>query len=347
MGSEPLSFGKVRDALLVVVALACVLCLAACASEDVAAKVGDEVISESSVTDYTADYRADKGLDNDADWAAYLADEGLTAKTWREQVVRMFAERMLVERKAQDLGIVADESYIDSQIEADVEAYGGRAEYEAALDAKGTNEAEQRDYYKLESLEMQLFAAELDLDDADTEKMVQEYMSKNLGDRVLRRYSVIVFDADDEKLAQGCLDELKSLKGEELRTRFAELARKYSTDEASAARDGDAGWNYGYSLVNEGEYVTLDEGELYGKLFAIADAEGAPSQYEIMLCTKKFAFTDEVTFADIDDEDLKAYVLQQASASRWAELSSDYLSNLIDAAQVQVRAMPAGLPYDV
>ena len=345
---EVLSKRSLAGVVLALMLAVCAMCLGACASQEaVAAKVGDTVITEAEVTEYTADFRTRNGLQNDADWSSYLSGVGLTAKTWREQVIGTKSERILIEQKAKQLGITADESLVDKEIESDIGSYGGREQYEAALAAAGTTEEEQRETYRFANIEQQVLMAELDIDDQVSEQMAQEFIESSLADRVLRRYSVIVFDSAHQTDAQACLDELKGLQADALTQRFAQMARERSIDEASAARDGDAGWNFGYTLRNGDEYVTLDEGQLYDKLFEVLDENGSVSKYEILLCTKKFAFESGVTYADIDEEDLKAYVLQQASTAHWSSLMSDYINKLREEAQVQVHAMPSGLPYDV
>ena len=113
---------------------------AAVSSGPIAAYVGDQVIYEDQVSDYTTEFRAANGLEDDAKWKNYLASAGLTGKTWREDVIRQKADRMLIEQKAAELGINADQSFVEEQIAA-ARARSGVGdddrECEAYLEAKG------------------------------------------------------------------------------------------------------------------------------------------------------------------------------------------------------------------
>lgn len=348
-----------RRILPVVLVTALCLCLAllctGCSGDEqnTAAKFGDHTISEDEVTSYTDEFRAENDLTDDVAWAQYLRGNALTGKTWREQAIRTLADRLLIEDKAKELGISADEDEVSARISQAKQQAGVADDDDAAwsdyLSSHGTTPEKIREDYEFTSVEEQVFRKELNFDDELEAQMCDDYISQNLSDRVVRRYSAIVLDKKDKAKGQELLGQLKGLSGSALSDKFSELAKANSADSESAALGGDIGWDFTYS---EGvidpkakvRYAQLKEGELYPKLVKGTDG------YRIMLCTGVVRFAETPKYEQLPDESsstIRQVIEQLTLASTWAGKCQEYLRNLEDDANIQVAEMPSGLSYDL
>lgn len=338
--------------------LACVCTGCSGSDQNVAAKFGDHTISEDEVTSYTDDFRAQNGLADDANWVQYLQGNSLTGKTWREQAVRTLAERVLVEDKAKELGVSANEDDVNSQLSKAKQQAGVAEDDDSAwseyLSARGTTPDKYRENLEFTSVEQQVLRKELNFDDALEEEMCDDYIKTNLADRVVRRYSAIVLERTDKDKGEQLLNELKRLSGDELESRFAELAQENSTDTESSQIGGDIGWDFTYSegLVDpkaKVRYSKLKAGELYPKLVKGTTTDGA-KVYRIMFCTGVVNFEQTPKFSQLPDENsstIRSVVEQLTLATKWAGKCQEYLENLVNDANIQVAEMPSGLSYDL
>lgn len=341
--------------LVAALCLCAALAMAGCSTDDsnVAARFGDHTISEDEVTSYTDDFRAQNDLTDDVTWAQYLRGNALTGKTWREQAIRTLADRLLIEDKAKELGISANEDDVNSRISQAKQQAGIAEDDDSAwsdyLSQRGTTPDKFKEDYEFTSVEEQVFRKELNFDDELEAEMCDDYISQNLSDRVVRRYSAIVLGKKDKAKGQELLAELKGLSGNELSTRFSELAKANSTDSESAALGGDIGWDFTYS---EGvidpkakvRYAQLKEGELYPKLVKGTDG------YRIMLCTGVVRFAETPKYEQLPDENsstIRQVIEQLTLASTWAGKCQEYLRNLENDANIQVSEMPSELSYDL
>ena len=327
-------------------ALAAVLCVcgvAGCAggSADVAASCDSFTITEQQVSDYTAQFRATNGYEDDAAFATYLVTQSLDTAGWRDEVIRALAERELIQQKADELGIPADETAVDQAVEAARMSYDSDEEWAAALESWGMTEDEYRSNCELANVETQVLQQELDTDATVSDDAAQSYIESSLMDRVTRSYAVISFASESD--AQAALDELSGLEGDALKARFDEIAAAQSdalTDEYS----GSLGWDLAYdasTFIEGDDNLKLQPGDLYKKIIADGDV------YRLYMCTGRFAFETGVTFDAIEDESLKSYITSAAVSSVLATEAQQYLYELVDAAGVQVHQMPDDVDYNV
>ncbi len=323
-------------------------CVTGCSSEETAAKYEGGTIAEAQVTAYTEQYRAENDLEDDVAWSQYLVNSGQDASTWRESAIRQLVQKDLVQKKAEELGISADESVVEEQISADKKSAGvdesDDSAWETYLADQGKTPQGVRESYEFSSIEQQVFTSELNLTSELEEEMCDEYIAGSLADQIVHRYSCLVFTNKTD--AQKTLDSLLKLKSDELASEFESLiAESTTTLESTGAVSCDLDWDFIYSegVVDPKiklRKANLSPGQLYQKVLKGTDG------YRVILCTGKGDFYKTPKYSQIQDEDLKSVIHRLTLASTWASKCQQYLNELVEAADVQVSTVPEGLPYD-
>ncbi|MDO4502603.1 MAG: SurA N-terminal domain-containing protein [Coriobacteriia bacterium] len=332
-----------RGACLGAGALLCAsLALTGCSADSsspTAATFGSNVITEQQISDYTDQARVDAGCDDDKAWEEYLAANGYTQTTWREEAIRSLATRTLVEERAAELGITADQATVDRSIQQlrDSQHLQTDEDWKAYLERKGTTEEQLRDKYAFASVQQQVISKEAGLDSKQTEEAVDQYVKQNLGDRVIRKFSVVSFPSDQKKQAAAFLAECKKLDPSKRAERFQQKADEL----AKTAKDlpqGDLGWNLGYNLegiLNMDTVLTIHPNDPY------PDVASNDGSYQIYLCTGEYVFTKDSRYQNLPDDSLRETVRTAALATSWSTVASTYLAQLVDSANVQVVKTPS------
>ena len=335
-----------RRTLVALTLMALALCCWGCQDDSsIAAKYDGGTISESAVTAYTQEFRKAHGYEGEKEWAEYLVDEDLTPEMWREQVIASMVDDRLFARKAEELGIKVDEERLRQQEESDRESSGTLGDDEAwarYLDAHGSSVERYRENLEKASLKQQVLSHEVQLDALEDQDKINEYMAKNLGARVVKRYRALLFKS--KEAAEGALTAMAGLEGDELSRAFDGWVERDDSDSSTAENGGDIGWDIATDLGSI-QYDLNEEDVAAGSLSAKAHDTG--DGYLVLLCTNEFVFHVDTTYDGLPDDELKAYILQSANYAYWAELSNEYLVKQREEANVMVRQMPKGLPYDV
>ena len=337
---------------LVLVFVACMLCLPACSQQQQpAARFGNHTISEDEVATYTQQYRSENGLEDDVSWANYLATSALTTQTWRERVIRQLADQALIEDKAAELGITVNAEDVDKFVAQQKTRAGVADNDEQAwieyLSQHGLSVEGIMERAEFNSLEQQVFKSELDFSQELENEMCNDYIKVNLADQVVRRYYAVEFEKNDKDQARMCLDDLTALEGAALVERVKELASEHRIPQPLIAEDGDMGWDFLYSEALADpklklRHAKLEAGTLFPKLLKGTDA------YRVVCCAERHEFVDNgMRYEKIESESLKETISSLTMASSWAAKCMQYMSDLEEAANIQVSQMPSGLPYDV
>jgi len=343
---------QVRIVVIAAVAMAVMFLMGGCSSGTggVAARFTGHEITESQVEEYTQNFRNTGDLTDDAQWQAYLESAGLTVTTWREQAIRTLADQALVSDKAAELGLTADAAQVEERIAQAQRAAGidpgDDAAWDAHLQKLGQTPESYREQCEFNVLEQQVFVKELDFTDKAQDELCDEYIHKNLGDQVLRRYVAIEYPLDAAAEAEECLAELRGLEGDGLVKRFAELAKETQKQSTSTLADGDIGWDFMYDEQTidpdtKLRSALLKPGELYAHVLKGSDA------YRVVMCAERVEVTGDVTFASLQSDSFKECIEGLVKTTLWAEQCNEYLAKLEQEANIQVSAMPSGLSYDV
>ncbi len=345
----------VKSVALMALAALCCMAIAACGKQNtapsssdatlnmadtsggVAATVGDAQIGENAVTAYIEAIRSSQGLEDDAAWAQWLVDNGLTPSDVRSQVIQSFEQMVLLRQAAADQGVTVNSDDIDSQIETLKSMYGGEDSWNQVLESSGISEEYYRNMLELQSLQSGLsdkVTADVTASDADLLAQVQQNLSTLNG---AKRSSHILFSSDDEATAQQVLDQLNAGT-----ISFEDAAAQYSIDTGSASKGGDVGWDKttGFVQAYQEALDKLSPGEMSGLV---------TSNYgiHIIKCTDQFAVVGDLTsLSQVPSdllESLRSSADQQAKSQAYSTWMQDYQSK----AKIKVNDMPKNLPYDV
>lgn len=342
-----------RTMLLVGALSACVCGLVACsesnASSGVAATVNGQEISEQAVTDEVAHIRAQSGLSDKDQWGKFLVQNDMTPESVRENVIDTMVEKKLIKDACADLDIVIEDSEVDEAINSFKENYQSDESWKNALEQAGFTEESYRDNINGSMAEKKVgehFEEQVEVTDEDYVSSAKTYASYYDG---AKRSSHILFKVEDANDTEA-VDNART-QAEEVLARindgsldFAAAAAEYSGDEGSAENGGDVGWDKLNSFVDE--YTdALSDLEL-GQV-----SEPVESQYgfHIIKVTEVFDApeADDITSMDQIPEAFRQNIQDMAVSVKANTLYTDWLAEVKEGAEIDIKPMPKGLPYDI
>ena len=323
---------------------ACVWSLAACTSGDqasgdsgaVAATVGDVPISEDTVTKYIESIRSQMGVTDEDSWGNWLAQNGYTPESVREEVVNSYVQRELIKKGADERGITVDSTEVDGYVDQMKQNYDTDEKWQEALTQAGMTEDEYRSEIELQLKNrglLESFASDEEPSEEDLLQYAQMYATTYDG---AKRSSHILFDSGDEATAREVLDKLNA--GE---LDFAEAAKEYSKD-GSASDGGDVGWDKTSSFVEE--YQTALDGLEKDQMSGLVTSTYG---IHIIKCTDVFTAPEEVTSLDQIPSDWVDSIKSSLKSQKQSEAYQQWLEEYKESSDVVINPMPEGLPYAV
>lgn len=323
---------------------ACVWSLAACTSGDqasgdsgaVAATVGDVPISEDTVTKYIESIRSQMGVTDEDSWGNWLAQNGYTPESVREEVVNSYVQRELIKKGADERGVTVDSAEVDGYVDQMKQNYDTDEKWQEALTQAGMTEDEYRSEIELQLKNrglLESFASDEEPSEEDLLQYAQMYATTYDG---AKRSSHILFDSGDEATAQEVLDKLNA--GE---LDFAEAAKEYSKD-GSASDGGDVGWDKTSSFVEE--YQTALDGLEKDQMSGLVTSTYG---IHIIKCTDVFTAPEEVTSLDQIPSDWVDSIKSSLKSQKQSEAYQQWLEEYKESSDVVINPMPEGLPYAV
>jgi parvulin-like peptidyl-prolyl isomerase len=205
-------------------------------SGDVAAKVNSQKITIKQLDAEIAKIKLQNPQIFDA------ANGGMDEDLVRKQLLDELINRVLIQEAAEKEGVKASDEDVQTQIDSIKAGYPDDAGFEDALKSAGYTLDSLKEQIKYDLYAQGLISAKVP-DDSVTAEEIQKYYDENKAnyvDAAGKKASHILFAAEDKKKAQSVLADLK--KSTDLEKDFAEAAKKYSTDTASATNGGDLGW---------------------------------------------------------------------------------------------------------
>ena len=332
-----------RAAAAATFAIACVVGVSACSSVDagsdsVAATVNGVEIKEQTITDYIQDFREVQNLSEDDTWAAWMAQYGYTPETVREQVLDQYIDDELTKQAAEENSVTVTDEEVQEQVDMMRANYGDDAAWESALTQAGVTEEQYRDNLRSAMLDKRLEETVIDENAGPTDEEILDYVKAYApAFSGAKRSSHILFNSGDEATAQQVLDQINNGEVE-----FADAAKEYSTDTASAENGGDVGWDLLNQFVTE--YTTalgeLEEGQVSG---LVTSEFGI----HIIKCTEVYEAPEEVTSLDQVPSELVDYITQMVSTDYASNAYSEWKADYKEGADIVINDMPEGLPYVV
>lgn len=333
-----------RKVSIVGISAACCLALAGCSGTNygytggVAATVNGAEIQEDTVTKYIQDFRASSDLNSDDDWANWMKENSLDPATVRDQVLDYYEEIELEKQACEEYDITIEDSQVDEKLNEMKANYDDDEAWQEALTSAGMTEDQYRESIQSGLREQALIEAVASDDakasDKEVLKMLNTYYTMFDGSK---KSSHILFASDDEKTAKEVLDKIKAGKLD-----FAEAAKKYSTDTASAEKGGDVGWDSLNSFI-EAYTDALDKlsvGE-------VSDLVTSDYGIHIIKCTDEFKTDGKAKSLDDYPDEFVTYISDIVKNQNESQAYSKWFDTYKEQADIQNNDMPENVPYNL
>lgn len=333
-----------RKVSIIGVSAACCFALVGCGGTNygytggVAATVNGSEIEEDTITKYIQDFRTSSDLTSDQDWANWMNENSLDPSTVRSQVIDYYTEVELKKQACDEKGISVDQSEVDEHIESMKSNYSSDEEWQSALSSTGISEDQYRqaieEGFRDEALMENVAGDSAEADDSEVLEMLNTYYTMFDG---AKRSSHILFSSDDEATAQEVLDQINAETLD-----FADAAKQYSTDTASAENGGDVGWDATNTFVDA--YTTalgeLSKGEVSGLV---------TSDYgiHIIKCTDEFSCDGTADSLDDYPSEFVDYISNIVKSQNQSSAYNDWFTSYKDQADIQINDMPEDVPYNL
>lgn len=139
----------------------------------------------------------------------------------------------IIEKEASKENIKVTEKEIQEELDATIESYGGEEAYAAAIESNGMTEKEVKEEIKIYLQTVKLLEPRIEITDEEINTYFEENKAALAQTEQVEASHILVADEEtanavQEKLAAG--------------SDFAELAKEYSTDTASAENGGELGF---------------------------------------------------------------------------------------------------------
>lgn len=333
-----------RKISVVGVSAACCIALVGCGGTNygytggVAATVNGAEIQEDTITKYIQDFRTSSDLTSDDDWGNWMKKNSFDPATVRDQVIDYYVENELKKQACDEKGITVEQSQVDDEINNMKANYDSDDAWKQALSSAGLTEDQYRESVEAGLLDKALEdAVDGDAATADDSKvldMLNTYYTMFNG---AKKSSHILFASGDTEKAQEVLDQINAGTLD-----FAEAAKQYSTDTASAADGGNVGWDAINSFVTD--YTDALDGLSVGQVSGLVTSDYG---IHIIKCTDEFTCDGKATSLSAYPQEFVDYisniVKDQSKSTAYSNWFNDYKAQ----ADIQNNDMPENVPYNL
>lgn len=312
----------------------------------VAATVNGVNIKEDTITKQIMSMRT-SAYKSDEDWATFLAGQGMTPETYRENVINGYARQYLLAEAQKEENITVSQDELDAEWAKAVDSYGGDEKtFTDFLAQIGYDKTSYMESLKGSLAQNKLKEAVAPVKDATDDEVVAAINENLRTYNDARRSSHILFkvaeDATDEEKAkveakaQKALDKINA--GE---IDFADAAKKYSED-TSAPKGGDVGWDKLTTFVTEYQdaLLALSVDQVSG---LVKTAYG----YHIIKCTDLFHVDGNLTSIDSVPKDIATTIAANLKTAAQSAAYNNWLNEYTENAKIKINKMPENVPYNV
>lgn len=333
-----------RKISVVGVSAACCIALVGCGGTNygytggVAATVNGAEIQEDTITKYIQDFRTSSGLTSDDDWGNWMKENSFDPATVRDQVIDYYVENELKKQACDEKGITVEQSQVDDEINNMKANYDSDDAWKQALSSAGLTEDQYRESVEAglldKALEDAVAGDAATADDSKVLDMLNTYYTMFNG---AKKSSHILFASGDTEKAQEVLDQINAGTLD-----FAEAAKQYSTDTASAADGGNVGWDAINSFVTD--YTDALDGLSVGQVSGLVTSDYG---IHIIKCTDEFTCDGKATSLSAYPQEFVDYisniVKDQSKSTAYSKWFNDYKAQ----ADIQNNDMPENVPYNL
>lgn len=333
-----------RKISVVGVSAACCIALVGCGGTNygytggVAATVNGAEIQEDTITKYIQDFRTSSDLTSDDDWGNWMKENSFDPATVRDQVIDYYVENELKKQACDEKGITVEQSQVDDEINNMKANYDSDDAWKQALSSAGLTEDQYRESVEAglldKALEDAVAGDTATADDSKVLDMLNTYYTMFNG---AKKSSHILFASGDTEKAQEVLDQINAGTLD-----FAEAAKQYSTDTASAADGGNVGWDAINSFVTD--YTDALDGLSVGQVSGLVTSDYG---IHIIKCTDEFTCDGKATSLSAYPQEFVDYisniVKDQSKSTAYSNWFNDYKAQ----ADIQNNDMPENVPYNL
>lgn len=333
-----------RKISVVGVSAACCIALVGCGGTNygytggVAATVNGAEIQEDTITKYIQDFRTSSDLTSDDDWGNWMKENSFDPATVRDQVIDYYVENELKKQACDEKGITVERSQVDDEINNMKANYDSDDAWKQALSSAGLTEDQYRESVEAglldKALEDAVAGDAATADDSKVLDMLNTYYTMFNG---AKKSSHILFASGDTEKAQEVLDQINAGTLD-----FAEAAKQYSTDTASAADGGNVGWDAINSFVTD--YTDALDGLSVGQVSGLVTSDYG---IHIIKCTDEFTCDGKATSLSAYPQEFVDYisniVKDQSKSTAYSNWFNDYKTQ----ADIQNNDMPENVPYNL
>lgn len=333
-----------RKISVVGVSAACCIALVGCGGMNygytggVAATVNGAEIQEDTITKYIQDFRTSSDLTSDDDWGNWMKENSFDPATVRDQVIDYYVENELKKQACDEKGIAVEQSQVDDEINNMKANYDSDDAWKQALSSAGLTEDQYRESVEAglldKALEDAVAGDAATADDSKVLDMLNTYYTMFNG---AKKSSHILFASGDTEKAQEVLDQINAGTLD-----FAEAAKQYSTDTASAADGGNVGWDAINSFVTD--YTDALDGLSVGQVSGLVTSDYG---IHIIKCTDEFTCDGKATSLSAYPQEFVDYisniVKDQSKSTAYSNWFNDYKAQ----ADIQNNDMPENVPYNL
>lgn len=333
-----------RKISVVGVSAACCIALVGCGGTNygytggVAATVNGAEIQEDTITKYIQDFRTSSDLTSDDDWGNWMKENSFDPATVRDQVIDYYVENELKKQACDEKGITVERSQVDDEINNMKANYDSDDAWKRALSSAGLTEDQYRESVEAglldKALEDAVAGDAATADDSKVLDMLNTYYTMFNG---AKKSSHILFASGDTEKAQEVLDQINAGTLD-----FAEAAKQYSTDTASAADGGNVGWDAINSFVTD--YTDALDGLSVGQVSGLVTSDYG---IHIIKCTDEFTCDGKATSLSAYPQEFVDYisniVKDQSKSTAYSNWFNDYKAQ----ADIQDNDMPENVPYNL
>lgn len=333
-----------RKISVVGVSAACCIALVGCGGTNygytggVAATVNGAEIQEDTITKYIQDFRTSSDLTSDDDWGNWMKENSFDPATVRDQVIDYYVENELKKQACDEKGITVEQSQVDDEISNMKANYDSDDAWKQALSSAGLTEDQYRESVEAglldKALEDAVAGDAATADDSKVLDMLNTYYTMFNG---AKKSSHILFASGDTEKAQEVLDQINAGTLD-----FAEAAKQYSTDTASAADGGNVGWDAINSFVTD--YTDALDGLSVGQVSGLVTSDYG---IHIIKCTDEFTCDGKATSLSAYPQEFVDYisniVKDQSKSTAYSNWFNDYKAQ----ADIQNNDMPENVPYNL
>ena len=348
---------RALDSALAAVTLLALVAAAACAAlyltnrvpDGAAAKVGEHYLYEDDLAAYIQQYRAGNGLLDDADFAQALLSSSYNVSTFRQSCINQMALNMLVDERAEELGVTPDEADVDELYDQTKQDFAMESDdiWEATLADQGMTEEGVRAQLSTRLAQTAVFEADVARREATDEQVLSYIQTAKAGQTLRHSYRILFTGKGQWERAQECRKALEALGNPTLEA-FQGLVALYSDDAEAESSGGAYGWDDAQDMAEDYRDIlmSLSEGEVSEP--TSIDSEDAAV---IVFCDRlvEFPSADKIDGLRKSDvpEDAWDYLADEAADGLWATDCNAYLANLLTGAKITYYPIPDGAAYDV